>query len=455
MATIKMLDTQVLNPSASDINEIEALLETDIHPSAMPSLMAMMEYFGADLPDDIEYQAAAVTDAALQSMAFRTSYDEGYCGHFSIPGGDGAAADFDAVFAQDQPFQWIEQHLKFKANTLTQASEHPSELVIFSPGLNTLHDLKPGWEGETTTPQRLEHYVQVLGIPMAQLHLGTDMDQGFAVVPLTPDLQIFLMTHRPVLEANGLMPTIQGEQAILHPRQRDRIETVLSQHGFARPLFQNNLIRILEANETDPRPLVWMAYSRSTSELSGALRTYTEAAISRRLVNNPDLSPEMARQQAEAHLRQWLTVVTVGNADRQWPNGPAYIHYSARSDRPEGGTDPLTQANGVHVDAPDGAGADAVFLHVDGLFSGFDAHNFGAAGAGSLKLILQMNSCQTYRQLWERARAGGLQLPNYRQIAAQVVLTGGDRWLWNPTEAWQGVQLPSPEQARAILLKPN
>ena len=153
----------------------------------------------------------------------------------------------------------------------------------------------------------------------------------------------------------------------------------------------------------------------------------------------------------ETLLRRLVTVVSIGNSDRNWPDGPAYVHYSAMSDRPEGGTDPLTQQLGVHAKAPTGAGSDAVFVHADGVFYGFDAHNFGAVGAASLKLVMDLNGCQTYRQLWEKGHAGALQLPNLEQVAAKVVLTDGAKWIWDNQSAWAGVNLPSRETAAQVL----
>lgn len=105
----------------------------------------------------------------------------------------------------------------------------------------------------------------------------------------------------------------------------------------------------------------------------------------------------------------------------------------------------------MHIYAPEGAGKDAIFLHVDGLFSGFDAHNFGASGAANLKWVMDLNQCQTYRQLWEKGHAGQLQRPTYEQIAAQVTLTDGARWLWDEHSAWNGVHLPSRQEAARIL----
>lgn len=425
----------------TDIREIETELNLDIPSTSVPTVLRMAELFGAGLPDDIAYTPANVKNPSLRPMAFFSNYDEGYCGNFSIPGEKGAAADFAQVMVQADPFEFIRKNL-------TYGDRHSSEWVIFSPGLNTLHAKKPGWEQEQTAPQRLEEqYQPILGTPMSHLHLGTDMDQGEAVVPLSWEGKLFLEQMRPQLQAAGVMPEIRGDLAVFNPRQRDRVEVLLSQNGLARPLFQEHVVRLLQANEMAQRSIVWMAYSRATPELSGALQTYINGYVQR----HRELGIEAAKAQVETFLRDHLTVVTIGNAIRQWPDGPAYVHYSSRSDRPEGGTDPLTNDMGVHIDAPQGAGRDAIFLHADGLFSGFDAHNFGASGAATLKLIMTMNGFTTYRQIWEQGQGGNIKIPNYEQIAAQVVLTDGGKWVWEHQTAWNGVHLPSYQDAQRIM----
>jgi len=426
----------------TDGEEIASLLDAS-SPNAsslagnLPILRRVKALFGANLPADAAFRRADVQNPALVEMAFYSNYDEGYCGHFSIPHEEGAAANFDKVMAQPNPLQFVKSNLTF-------GTQNNGEWVLFMPGLNTLHKVKPGWETETTTPQRLkEQYQPVLQVQMAQMHLGTDMDQGEAAVPLDDEGQAFLESARSQLEAAGIMPRLEASQAVFDARQRDRIEAILSQYGLARPLFREHLVRLLRSNETARLPMVWLAYSRSSTELCQALHDYIADAKQR--------YPESSTDDIERFLRGHLTVLTLGNAIRSWPDGPAYIHYSARSDRPEGGTDPLTSQLGVHAGAPTGAGSDAVFLHADGIFSDIDAHNFGAVGACTLKLIMDMNELTKYRALWEQGRWETLKIPSYEQIAAKIVVTNGQRWIWKEDTAWRDVRLPDKETARQTL----
>ncbi len=430
---------------STDADEMAALLDLGLSEMQLLALKPLLgnleQLFGADLPDDIKITPAGAHNPALQPMAFTSSYDEGYCGHLSIPAQGGAAANFEQVMAQPQPLRFIKDNLNF-------GTQDNGEWVIFTPGLNTLHQVKAGWEGEQTAPQRLEEqYVPVLGIQMAHMHLGTDMDQGDATVPLGPETQMFLEAKRPELEGAGIMPEVRGDTAVFSRRQRDRIETVLSLYGRVRTTFRDHAMQLLDAVRAIQQPIVWLAYSRSSSELCRAIADYSQLCVRR----GETLTA------VEASLRELLTVVTIGNAVRTWPDGPAYIHYSAMSDRSEWdaspvklwGTDPLTFEQGVHARKPQGAGKDAVLLHCDGLFRSFDTHNFGAIGAAALKLIMDMNGVTTFRALWEHGN--DLMIPSDWQIAAKVVLTEGEKWLWKKGDSLSTYGLPSVEQARQIL----
>jgi len=283
---------------------------------------------------------------------------------------------------------------------------------------------------------------------MTQMHLGTDMDQGEAPLPVSGPWLNFIKFNQGFLDGAGVMPRIEDGHAYLAPRQRDRMEAALARVGFARPLFQNHIVELLEKNEEEKQPLVLMPYSRSTGELSSALHTYIDGYVKKHAAWGRG---EEARDDVEELLREYVTVFTIGNVNRNWPDGPAYVHMSGLSDREEGGTDPLTRDQGVSVAEPEGAGADAVFLHPDGLFSGFDAHNFGASGASNLRIIMNMNDCVTFRDVWEKAQEGPLRLPTYKETAAGVELCNGKHWLWEWDSAWSGVQLMHPRIAREIL----
>lgn len=417
---------------------------TDI-PQTLADSIAVL--FGSSLPEDIVFDDVTPADPALADFSFVSSFDEGFCGHFSIPGDpQGAAADFGDVLASADPFSLMESSLLFKPVREDLAD---GEIVIFSPGLNTLHAPDPGLPDETTTPQRLQHYVNTLGAPMVQVHMGTDFDQGEAVLELD-DLFFMniLKAQTCILESYGIMPFFTDNTMIWTDRQRDYVETVLSSLKYVVPLLQTHMVQMLELNEVEKKQLVFLPYSRSNTEYSRAIETYKAGYLAR----NADKEPALALADVEAILRDTLIVMSFGNTDRSWPDGPLYVHMSAISNRTEGGTDPLTLLTGVTQLAPVGAGRDAVFLHHDGVFSGFDSHNFGAAGAAALRLVMKMNDFQTFRGLYS-ALAGDMEIrmPTFEETAAAVVLTGGPEWVWAPSEAYDGLVLPSFEDAAALV----
>ena len=138
----------------------------------LPIITTMRELFGAELPADITYSEGSAPDAAVADIAFTCSYDEGFCGHFSIPGGNGSAARFDDVFAKTKALDFMREHLEFRPlNYEDPAGADAQELVVFAPGLNTLHMIKPGYWNETTTPQRLVHYAGVCTPSHAFMHM--------------------------------------------------------------------------------------------------------------------------------------------------------------------------------------------------------------------------------------------------------------------------------------------
>jgi hypothetical protein len=269
------------------------------------------------------------------------------------------------------------------------------------------------------------------------------MDQGNAVLNANPVVVEFIKANRGVLQGADVMPSIDGDTVTWERRRRDTMESGLSKFGFARPVWQENIVELLNLNEAAPRPLVLIPYSRASGEMSSALRRYIDDYVSRK--------GEGSRAEVEAHLRKYVTLFSYGNVDRKWPDGPAYVHMSSRSNREEG-TDWLTGNTGVHADAPQGAGADAVFVHNDGVFSSFDTHNFGAIGSPALSLIFKMNGCNSFRELWEKGREQKLRVPDFEQCKAAVVLTDGLSWLWGPREpALKGVELPSMDEAKRVL----
>jgi hypothetical protein len=215
--------------------------------------------------------------------------------------------------AQSDPFTFIQDHLRATPQ-LERSDINSDELVIFTPGLRTFHDDTGG--GQETAPARLQHYANTLGCSLAQLHIGTDFDQGNIEIFASPAALAFLNSRPQQLKDAGLEPIKFNQNSVVWDRgQRDKIEAALGVLGFARPVWQTHLIELLKLNEKQQRPLVIMPYSRTAAELTTALRNYIAGY-------------KGSKAEVEELLHDTLTVVTLGNGTRDfgWPDGPAYIH---------------------------------------------------------------------------------------------------------------------------------
>lgn len=181
-------------------------------------VLRMRELFGPMLPHDIAYDEASPADPALADMAFTCTYDEGFCGHFSIPNGNGAAADFEKILEQAAVFAFLRKHLLIHPAGTDSRGDDTGEIVIFAPGLNTLHITKEGWLDEQTTPQRLEHFVQVPPPPCplhAPLHPYTHRPATLDdAAPRSPSAAPF--AHRCAQSINARGQLTAGMHAVLH-----------------------------------------------------------------------------------------------------------------------------------------------------------------------------------------------------------------------------------------------
>lgn len=414
----------------------------------------MREAFGPMLPADIKYTEVTPENPALKGMAFKSSYDEGFCGHFTIPGKKdlGAAATFQNVMATDDPFSFIQDHLRSTPEA-GRSDINSDELVIFTPGLRTMHNVEI--DSQETAPSRLQHYANTLGCSLAQLHIGTDVDQGDVEIKVSLAMRAILTAAKQQMADAGLTPIEQNGDTIKFDKgQRDKLEAGLAIIGFARPLWQDHIIQLLKLNEKERRPLVIMPYSRTAAELTSTLKSYISGY-------------EGEKAEVEALLRETLTVVTLGNGTRNfgWPDGPAYVHVGGWSEDQEGpppaegsvplrGTDPGIFYEGVHAGTPEAAGADAVYVHADWVWSTGEAHNFASSGGSSLRLVLALNGITGFRELYNRLSAGEqLKMPTFEQVKAAVVITGGQDFLWNKGPGPRaGVgKFPSQEDAQKLV----
>lgn len=405
---------------AADPAKLAAALALTSNPEAVK---AIAQAFGPALPAGTTFTPVAVSNPALAGLVRDANYDEAKDGTFSVPGAAGTVTMKD-VLAQPNPAAFIEQHLSFGNKAL------PGVLSVFVPGLNT---------PEAESERRLENqYSPVMGgRRMAHLHLGSDTDQGDVEFIVAPELVGLLQS--PALAAAGIAPALRQEGGVhlarLNAGQRDRAEAVLVGAGLIETQVMTSvkdLLRTRLEGPGGPGKLDLMLYSRGSIDGAAAISGWIADYVQRR---GPAVGEAAARAEAQKLLRDNVLVETFGNASQQFPSGPQYIHWSSYND-------PLTKDVGSTAARPQGGGKDALYMHYDGIFQGFDAHNLGAVGAAALQLSLELNGVSSSRELYAAHRAGkAIATPSTEQLKARVVETKGTDWLWNPQVALAGVSL--------------
>lgn len=278
------------------------------------------------------------------------------------------------------------------------------------PGLNT---------PEAEAGRRARGYADVLGLPLSEMHLGTKMDQGDLVIgPGRPD------TFNLTVPAD----------------KRDWVAAAIERAGRTDTRAIRNLTAVLEANlsKAQPQQMELWGYSRSSITVGEALNRYTSAEIDRRasLPGAPDRAS--IRAEVEAHLREYVTVLTVGNGYANYPDGPRYVHAYATGQNP----DPVTSRVGVREDAPQGAGRDAVFVPYESPWPGFESHNFGAVGVQAIHVTLIKNGVRTPGELWARGQQAPIARAELAEIEAEIARTHGANELWTLEVGPDGVLRP-------------
>jgi len=151
----------------------------------------------------------------------------------------------DVVFAMDDPLAFIRDNLSYGGKT----NKKGDETVVYIPGLHTAHNPIMSSQNDDDlvdtrpSPERLKYISQVLdGMPIAQIHAGTHIDQGNLDVELTSD------TIHSLLSFGLLSDTCRNDLALrlptdddsalprkaryrLRARDLDIIHTVLSRDG--------------------------------------------------------------------------------------------------------------------------------------------------------------------------------------------------------------------------------
>lgn len=385
------------------------------------------------MPDDLKNTPmpdALPTDPSSQVELY--NYDEGHAGRYTVPTVYEQGGSLIASHAKPEDpaalTDYIGKNLRFPPPLPSFADDDGKPVVIFSPGLNTIHQ---PYEDEQTSPVRLAHYVRVLlCVPMCQVHTGTSFDQGDIDVDVTNAWLtkfVFWLVGRFV--KNDSLPTFSddGNHLIFDARTIDTIQTGLSLLNIVDTPLKKSFRAILDSTkQNNAVPITFAVYSRASIEMQSALQKHIEES-------------EKSRESGKdifARLRKYVTILTIGDAANDFPDGPAYVHLSAW-------TDQLASSLGVNERRPKGAGKDAVFLNFDSPFyeKAGDNHNFGSVTCQYLSMVLATNKVVTLHELWQMGQDKTLVKPQNVDVSlpAVISLTQGLKWLWNAEDAMKDV----------------
>lgn len=396
--------------------------------------------------------------AAVRGMAFSEAHDIHYDGHWCIPGRDDAVVDFEAVLQRDDWPDFIRAHL-------TEGESTPEDpLRIFFPGLNTpLADAQP----------RIPYYVEVTGLPMAQIANGATTDLGDLtltlpgrtdpiVIPgnkrdwiqamvqrfnyspgaLTASLAQVLGAKRNADGKFTLFSSGDGAAITLDPQELTRLANALKELGDPNQRLMDHMSRLLMAHidRDDAPPLEIMAYSESTIVLGRVLDDLEARYIATTVAASPDGDSRAIARTAKEKFRARLdriTFLTVGTGWRDFPAGYKTLHLYGWGENP----DKLTAMAGPwRIRAPRDlgilpfnlfTGGDEGLLPYEHPFPGFDAHNFLATGSHALREYLEHNASTTLRELWDRHRRRAIVRPSFEDVARRIDHNDGESHRWH------------------------
>lgn len=438
----------------------------------LPSLSALdglKDALSPEHPDDLEEtklsESVPIPEGIDRSACSYFNYDEAHSGRFSTFGTNGATIDPEHVVNRPNALDFIRSHLTYGS------LETSNECVIFVQGLRTASQPEEKVPGMIAS-KRIECYSDTLfGTRIAQVHTGTNLDQPNAKVNVNDTLALRGLSL--LCGAAGIDQGSADEDGniLVPPTALDIGQAVLSGRSvFDTPMKKT--MRSLLRLASREKPLVLMVYSRGSIECNAALKEFIDEIGD--------------KEKAFHHLRDGVTVVTLGTPTGGWPDGPAYIHVSSWED--------VLSRIYCNANRNGSAGADAVFLHNHSPYpDSFDSHNFQGGTSQFLSVIMMMNKVSTFKELWEVGQSsaegngrvdrsmsqglsvfesllnnlklccgmrpsevggGNIVMPhNINELVdAMISITDGQKYLWNPEKSIaMARQLPSKEDAVKIL----
>ncbi len=387
--------------------------------------------------------------SALAPMAYSTRYDIHYDGDFLVNGRPGMAVRFDDVMARpDWPTLLRDQ--------LSHGDVRPGDpLRVFIPGLNTPNPITvasiPVVAQATTVGFVTMANGSTVGLDPIVMTLpggrrvtlptrGREWLQGgFQRIGISVGPRSELRDDMP-RDAEGRVEVPPGSGQWLAPTELRDLRSALNELSDPNKVLIDNVQRLVMAHidRDDAPPLELWGYSEGSLVLGKAFEDLEARYLAERMRD----CPPQERTQRLASLRarfasrlDRVTVLGIGSAYGQLGTPVRRVDFYAADAADQvsrfTGSPRMTPSYRFVNDLVRPPRVRDAFIPYQQPFSGFDAHNFYAAGGSALGLYFEQNGARSVRALHERERTGDLVHPTLEQVIARIRRNGGEQRIWD------------------------
>ncbi|MEM6532205.1 MAG: hypothetical protein AAF654_06255 [Myxococcota bacterium] len=351
-------------------------------------------------------QAVRVPHLTLEGLEPRTAeHDIDHDGRFAIPDVLDATLDSSRVLSRGLSF--VRDSLTVRPeNELPNRTDRDEEIVrVFTDGLNTPIEVAQ-W--------RLPDYVNMTGLPMAQLTNGATSDFGPFDLPLGMEVP----AHQRDWAQQAFYRT-----GLSHVTPRwEAIEPLTIANQELMESMRQTLFAAIDSGET----LEYWVYSEATTVMGWVAQNLERDYIARNVDRDLPRSERIAQaRDLRARFREGrdrITLVTTGTSWGEY-RGFRTVHFYAKGTRPDWTTMALGPAEAwapghePHI-SPRSSGHRNVFVRYPQSFPGFEAHNF-QLHAPAVRATLEANGVASVVALYDQAiSSDGIVEPDPERIRA-------------------------------------
>ncbi len=355
-----------------------------------------------------------IPDLDLPVMLYRAEHDIDHDGRLCAPGVLDASASAQDVLAQGLPF--IRDRLSIQpATALPDVTDADRKITrVFSDGLNTPIEVAQ-W--------RVGDYVNMTGLPMAQLTNGATTDLGDLKLPFGLKRpaerrdwaqQLFFRTgfNPPIKSLEPL--TIANQQ--LMKSMRDTLFKTINSEGATREYW---------------------VYSEATTVMGWVLQDLEKQYVARFL--DRDAPREARIEQAKALREKFrqgtkrITFATTGTSWGAYPKGFRTVHFYAKGRHPATPTMLMGPAAAWRPGGETFKRGTTVFVRYAQGLPKFDAHNFHVH-APAVRATLEANGVGSVAALYDKTETGEIVGPDPVRIRALKIEHNALDNRWFPGE---------------------